>query len=71
MYKGVPASPGIAIGPALVLPKKQFQLEKKDNPGCHRRKGPFPPGFGRRKNTDRRSYHVSPGARANGNRENL
>ncbi|HHT05754.1 MAG TPA: phosphoenolpyruvate--protein phosphotransferase [Hydrogenispora sp.] len=29
MYKGVPASPGIALGPALVLPKKQFQLEKK------------------------------------------
>ena len=29
MYKGVPASPGIAIGPALVLPKKQFQLEKR------------------------------------------
>lgn len=29
MYKGVPASPGVAIGPALVLPKKQFQLEKR------------------------------------------
>lgn len=29
MYKGIPASSGIAICPALVLPKKQFQLEKR------------------------------------------